>query len=97
MNTTTAAVGTGALVVVGRWSEGDTISVRVVVGVVFLAVFLSIMPPKIATQFGYLIMFVVAARYLPGIVGRSGITQATDGNRPRGHRKGARGGGVAGA
>ena len=73
MNTTNAAVGAGVLVTVGRWSEGDTLSVRVVVGVVFLAIILSILPPKVANPFAALVLVAVAFRYLPGVIAKTGL------------------------
>lgn len=77
MNTTNAAVGTGAIAVLGSWSEGRGISIRVVVGIVFLAVFLSVLPQRLAVPFAYLILTAVAFRYMPGIIARTGIAKNT--------------------
>lgn len=69
MNTTNAAVGTGALVVIGRWAEGNGLEVKVVVGVVGLAVLLALLPDAIAGPFAALIVVASLFRYLPAIVG----------------------------
>lgn len=84
MNTTNAAVGTGAIVVLGRWSEGDGVEMRIVVGVVFLAVALAILPERLAMPFAWLILAAATFRYVPGIVGKTGITHSTAGNPARG-------------
>jgi hypothetical protein len=76
VNTTNAAVGTGAIVVLGRWNEGQGISVRVVVGVVFLAFGLSVLPDRLAVPFAWLVLVAVTFRYVPGIVGKSGIASS---------------------
>lgn len=73
MNTTNAAVGTGAIVVLGRWSEGQGISIRVVVGVLFLAFGLAVLPERLAVPFAWLILVAVSFRYAPGIITRTGI------------------------
>lgn len=80
MNTTNAAVGTGLIALLGSWSEGKGISVRVVVGITFLAVFLSILPERLAVPFAYLILTAVAFRYAPGIIQRTGIASSTSGS-----------------
>lgn len=69
MNTTNAAVGVGALVVVGRWSEGKGMDVKVVVGVIGLAVLLALLPDQIAGPFAALIIVAALFRYVPAIVG----------------------------
>lgn len=74
MNTTNAAVGTGAIVVLGRWSEGQGISIRVVVGVLFLAFGLAVLPERLAVPFAWLILVAVSFRYAPGLISKTGIT-----------------------
>lgn len=76
MNTTNAAVGTGAIVVLGRWSEGQGISVRIVVGVVFLAFGLAVLPDRLAVPFAWLVLMAVSFRYVPNIITKTGITGA---------------------
>lgn len=75
MNTTNAAVLAGALTVLGRWSEGDDMDVRIVVGVITLAVMLAALPDKVARPFAYLVLAAVLFRYGKGIVDASGITE----------------------
>lgn len=84
MNTTNAAVGTGAIVMLGSWSESKTVDVHVIVGVVFLAFFLSVLPEKIAVPFSWLILAAAAFRYLPGILGNTGLTTTTASTRRAG-------------
>lgn len=73
MNTTNAAVTAGALTVLGRWSEGDSLSVRIVVGVVTLALMLSVLPEKVGRPFAWLIVFAVLFRYGTSIVEATGL------------------------
>ena len=63
MNTTSSTMLSGALVVAGRWSEGKSVSPRVVVGVVVLVVILSAMPDEIAKPFAMLILIAALFRY----------------------------------
>ncbi len=75
MNTTNGAVGTGLLVVLGSWSEGKGISIRLVVGVLFLSYFMAILPERLAVPFMWLILTAVTFRYAPGIIAKTGITK----------------------
>lgn len=43
MDTTTSVFLTGVIVTVGRWSQGKGLTIRVVVGAVVLALFLSVL------------------------------------------------------
>lgn len=66
MNPTSAAVGTGLIVTAGRWSEGQGIELRVVVGTTIVAVALSLLGEanaKFAGQFGLLLFIVALMRY----------------------------------
>jgi hypothetical protein len=49
-------------------------SVRVIVGVTILAFGLAILPDRLAVPFAWLILAAVTFRYVPGIVGKTGIT-----------------------
>lgn len=75
MNTTNMAVGAGVLVTLGRWASGKGLSVRVVVGVVILALALSVLPPKVAKPFAALIIVAVLFKYGPSIINATGITK----------------------
>lgn len=63
MNTTSAVMLSGGMVVAGRWAEGKPMEARVVVGVVALVVILSAMPDEIAKPFALLILIGAAFRY----------------------------------
>lgn len=80
MNTTNAAVGAGALVVVGRWSEPHgpgVLDTRLVVGVVLLAVFLAVLPDKVAQPMSWLILLTLTFRYAPSILAHTGVAQTS--------------------
>lgn len=77
MNTTNSVVGTALVVAVGKWSQDETIGVRVVVGGFFLAVLLSVMEqgsPKLASRFALLVFVVAAFMYVPAIAYKAGLT-----------------------
>lgn len=77
MNTTNSVVATAAIVTVGKWSNDETISVRIVVGGLFLAISLSIMEqssPKFASRFATLVLVVAAFTYVPAIAYKAGLT-----------------------
>lgn len=76
MNPANAAILTGVIVTLGRWSEGKKIDIRVVVGVTLLALFLSIMSQtqnKMATGFSLLIVIAALLKYTIPISKRLGI------------------------
>lgn len=73
MNTTNITVGAGALVVLGRWSEGAGMDVKIVVGVVVLAVILSALPDKVSGPLSALVLATVMFRYVPGIITKTGL------------------------
>lgn len=76
MNTTTAAVVTGAVVYAGRWSEGKTLDVKVAVGTAGVALILSLIGQgnaKLGEQFGVLILVAALFRYLPNMVKKLGL------------------------
>lgn len=73
MNTTNMAVASGALVMVGRWSQDKGMDVRIVVGVVVLAILLSALPDPVAGPMAALILTAVLFTYGPGIIKKTGI------------------------
>jgi hypothetical protein len=76
VNTTTAAVVTGAIVYAGRWSQGKDLDVRVAVGTAGIAIVLSLIASgneKLGQQFGVLILVAAAFRYLPDITKKVGL------------------------
>jgi hypothetical protein len=61
-----SAVLTGLVVVLGQWSENKKLSIRVVIGVTVLAIFLSILDSTradLAKAFGVLILVGAVLRY----------------------------------
>lgn len=75
MNTTTSVLLTGVIVVIGRWAKDEGITSRIVVAVVILALFLSLLgqnQPKLANQFGLLVLITAMFGYAPGILGKLG-------------------------
>lgn len=71
MNTTTSAVATGAIVAVGRWSQGKSVGVEIAIGSAGVALILSLLASansELAQQFGLLILLGATFVYLPGLV-----------------------------
>jgi len=59
MNPTTSAALTGVIVAAGHWSKGKKLPIEVIVGIMFVAIFLALMGEaneKFAGQFGLLIV-----------------------------------------
>jgi hypothetical protein len=78
MNTTNSVVATAAIVTVGKWSNDETVSVRIVVGGLFLAIALATMEqanPKLASRFATLVLVVAAFTYVPAIAYKAGLTK----------------------
>lgn len=76
MDTNNAVIGTAAIVTVGTWAQEKPISVKIVVGGVFLALGLSLMDqasPKLASRFALLILVVAAFMYIPAIAYKAGL------------------------
>lgn len=88
MNTTNAAVGAGVVVVLGRWSEGDLVDIRVVIGVLIVAFVLAALPDEVAEPFAWLILIGCLWRYAENILRSAGMTQEQRNQRRR------RGGGM---
>lgn len=79
MNTTTSVLLTGVIVVVGRWAKEQGITSRIVIGVIVLALFLSLLgqsQAKLANQFGLLILITAMFTYGPAILGQLGYWDA---------------------
>lgn len=78
LGTTNTIVLTGTVVTVGRWAEGKTIDIRLVVGGTILAVglaALSAINANLASSFGVLILVGALLRYTIPIVSKTGIAK----------------------
>lgn len=79
MDTTTAAFGTAVIVTAGQWAkEGKGPSIKVIVGMLFLAYFLTFIGagnPKIASQFAVLILVGAVLVYAVPITKKLGLTK----------------------
>jgi predicted tellurium resistance membrane protein TerC len=77
MDTSNSVVATAGIVVVGTWVQDKPLNVRIVVGGMFVAVFLSLMSqgnPKFASRFATLILVAAAFMYVPAIAYKMGLT-----------------------
>lgn len=77
MDTTTSVVLTASIVSVGRWSEGKSLSVDVVVGGAALAIMLAAMGSAneaFAEKFALLILVAASFKYLVPIAKKVGWT-----------------------
>lgn len=77
MNTTSSVVATAAIVTIGKWSNDETISVRIAVGGAFLAIGLAALDqgsPVLASRFALLVFVVAAFMYVPAIAYKAGLT-----------------------
>lgn len=66
MDTTTAAVATGVVVAIGRWSQKKKFDSKVIVGTAVVALFLAILGSsneKLASQFAVLILVAAVLTY----------------------------------
>lgn len=78
MNSVSAALITGALIVAGKWASGKAPNLDNAVGVAGIAVGLSLMDqanPKLASAFGWLIVLSVAIVYIPRITKATGLAK----------------------
>ena len=76
LNPVTVAVTTGALVVLGKWSQGQAPNIDNAIGIAGIALGLATidqMNAKLASAFGLLILVVVAMVHLPNIVKATGL------------------------
>lgn len=78
MDTTTSVVLTGLVAVAGQWINGKGVTVRLVVGLFFLAIMLTLLAqwnPKVARGMGMLVLITVAFTFGPAIVRKAGLTR----------------------
>lgn len=78
MNTTSAVMLTGLLVVGGYWSQDQKLNLRIAIGVVALALFLSVLDgysPDIAGKFAVLVLITAVFLYGPAIAKKAGLTK----------------------
>ena len=78
IGTTETALLTGTVVIVGRWAEDEDLSMRVIVGSVFLAVGLTVVGminDKLAQGFGILILVTALLRYALPIIKKAGFAK----------------------
>lgn len=78
MNTTTVAVGTGAIVVAGRWANKEQVNVKIAIGVGAYAVCLSILSAadaQMANTLAFMVLFLACTYYLADdkASGRTGL------------------------
>jgi hypothetical protein len=79
MDTTAAVVGTGVLVVAGKWAAGETITIKLAIGVGVLALCFAVFDavnPDLASKFALLVLFFAALKYLPPLVGKLNLAGA---------------------
>lgn len=82
MDTTTSALLTGVMVAVGQWAQDKKINARLIIAVLILALFLSLMgqsQPKLARQFGALILISATLGFGPSILNKLGYTVSNKG------------------
>jgi hypothetical protein len=75
MDTTTSVLLTGVIVAIGRWVNDQKLTPRIAIGVVILALFLSLMgqsQPRLASRFAALILIVAVVGYAPSILDKLG-------------------------
>ncbi len=78
MNTTSSTVLTGVVVTTGRWAEGKTLSMRVVVGATFLAISLAVLSEaneEFARTMAILILVAALLRYAEPIAKKAGFAK----------------------
>lgn len=78
MSPTTAVVLIGIIVAAGRWSENKPMDIQIVIGVLFLAIALSVMAeanPQVGKGFSYLILVTVVLRYAIPITSKLGLSK----------------------
>jgi hypothetical protein len=78
MNTTASVVLTGVVVTAGRWSKGQGITTKVVVGAGFLTVALAAMSQVnagLAQQFGLLVLIGAVLVYGVDIAKKTGLAK----------------------
>lgn len=83
MNTTTIAVGTGAVVVAGHWANEKPLNIKVAIGIGAYAVCLSILSAadaQMANALAFMVFFAACAVYVakgpqgPGLISKLGFS-----------------------
>jgi len=83
VNTATIAVGTGAIVVAGKWANGESLNIKIAIGVGAYAVCLSLLSAadaQMAHTLAFMVFFAACAYYVapstagPGLVGKLGLS-----------------------
>jgi hypothetical protein len=80
MSTTNSVVATAAIVTIGKWANDEKLSVRIVIGGMFLAVGLAMLEqgsPKLASRFALLVLVVASFMYVPVVAYKAGLTNIT--------------------
>jgi len=76
MKPVNTALIVGTITTLGRWARGESLTITTVVGVVGIAVMLSVIDQfssSLARAFGVLILVSTAAVFVPDIVKKSGL------------------------
>ncbi len=76
MNTTTSVAGTMAIVVAGKWANGEPVKLPIFIGGAVFAISLSLVAssqPKLAEQFGTLVLLAALFAYVPTIATKTGL------------------------
>jgi uncharacterized membrane protein YfcA len=85
VNTTTIAVGTGAIVVAGRWANEQPVDIKIAIGVGTYAICLALLSAadaKMANTVAFMVFFLACVRYIPsgeagpGLISKLGYTGA---------------------
>lgn len=77
MNTTTSVVLAGGLAAAGQWAQDKKVTIKMVVGVGVLALFLAVISeanPKLAQQFGVLVLVGSVFLYGPDVAKKLRLT-----------------------
>lgn len=78
MDITTSVVATGAITAAGKWANGDSLDVKLAIGVGAFALILTLIAQaneKLASQFALLVLLLAMFRYVPGIASKVGLTK----------------------
>lgn len=78
MNTKTTVVGTAGIVALSRWTNDKPLDMKIVVGVLAVALALAVMTEvnaPLAENFGTLIFVTALLLYLPGVASGLGLTK----------------------
>jgi hypothetical protein len=76
--TTDAAMLTGTVVIVGRWTEGNKLDIKIIIGSVIMAIGLAVVSQinaGLGTAFGVLILVTALLRYIEPIFKKMGFAK----------------------